>query len=88
MSVCITLPEDLEASLRRQVADLDQTAKEALLVDLYRQGALTHFELGSALGLERFQIEDLLGRRGIVDDLPSAESVLHEAAELEARLGR
>jgi hypothetical protein len=88
MSVCINLPSALEAQLRRDVQDLDQTAKEALLVDLYRRGIITHHELAESLGRARFQVEVLLGRYGVVEDLPTAEHVLQEAAELESRLAR
>lgn len=88
MSVCINLPTELEASLRSQISDLDQTAKEALLADLYRQGALTHFELGTTLGMERFEVDQFLNDRGVVEDLPTAESILREVKEVEARLQR
>lgn len=88
MPVSINLPLKLEAQLRREVHDLDQMAKEALLVDLYRRGAITHHELSESLGMERFRVEELLSRYGVVEDLPSAESVLQEAAELGSRLAR
>lgn len=88
MSVCINLPSALEAQLRRDVLDLDQTAKETLLVDLYRRGTITHHELSESLGMARFRVEELLVRYGVVEDLPTAERVLREAAELESRLAR
>lgn len=83
MSVGITLPSDFEAQLRREVSDLDQTAKEALLVDLYRRGTITHLELGTSLGIGRFQTEELLGRHGVTEDLPSLETILKQADRLE-----
>lgn len=88
MSVCINLPAELEASLRRQVADLDQQAKEALLVDLYRHGALTHHELATALGMERFEVDRFLNDQGVVEDLPTAASILQEVKDIEARMQR
>jgi len=88
MSVCINLPSALEAQFRRDVLDLDQTAKETLLVDLYRRGTITHHELSESLGIQRFQVEELLLCYGVIEDLPTAESVLQQAAELESRLAR
>ena len=88
MSVCINLPSALEAQLRRDVLDLDQTAKGTLLVDLYRRGTITHHALSESFGMQRFQVEELLVRYGVVEDLPTAKCVLQEAAELESRLAR
>jgi hypothetical protein len=88
MSVCITLPPDLETSLRNQSVDLDTTAKEAFLVELYRQERITHHELASALDLSRLETDELLGRYNVWDDLPSLEELRLQAVELEAKLSR
>jgi Uncharacterised protein family (UPF0175) len=88
MSVCIELPTELETELRRQIVDLDRAAKEALLVDLYRQERITSHELASALGIDRFAADELLSRHGVTEDLPSLAALRAEATELEARLGR
>ena len=58
MSVCIELPAELEIALRRQMVDLDRAAKEALLVDLYRQSRVTAHELATALGIDRFAADE------------------------------
>ena len=50
MPVTFDLPEDIEQSLRHQLGDLDRAAKEAALVELYRQERLTHYQLAQALG--------------------------------------
>jgi len=88
MSVCIELPTELEAALRRQIADLDRAAKESLLVDLYRQERITGHELASALGIDRFAVDELLSRHGVIEDLPSLSELRAEVASLEARLSR
>ncbi len=85
MSICINLPSEFEAQLRREIGDLDQTAKEALLVDLYRRGTITLHELGTTLELGRFQTEELLGRHGVTEDLPSLETILKQADRFELR---
>lgn len=59
---------------------LELQAKEALLVDLYRQGGLSHHDLGVALGIDRFEVEALLKRHGVVEDLQTVEE---QALELE-----
>lgn len=88
MSVCIELPTELEAALRRQIADLDRAAKESLLVDLYRQERITSHELASALGIDRFAADELLGRHGVTEDLPSLAELKSEVEGLETRLSR
>lgn len=60
MSVRIDLPFTLEAKLRGRMNDLERTAKEALLLNLYRRGETTHFELAIALGLTRQELDELL----------------------------
>lgn len=75
MAISFQLDPELETRLRGVVADLDQTAKEATLVNLYRRGQMTHAELADALGLDRFETESLLGRYGVTEDLPTAAEV-------------
>ena len=62
----LQLSKDIEERLRAAGIDLTQMAKEALLVDLYRQHKITHHQLGEALGLDRFDTDVLLKapRRG------------------------
>jgi hypothetical protein len=81
MALCIELPAELESALRSQVADLDHTAKEAVLIELYRQEKLTHHELSLALGLDRLETDGLLARHGVAAYQPSE-------AEIEADLAR
>lgn len=75
MPVTFDLPEAIEQQLRRELADLDYVAKEAALVELYRQQKLTHHELATALGLTRFETDGLLKRRQVTDDLITAEEL-------------
>lgn len=69
MSISFELPIDLEQHLRQEMADLDLVAKEAALVELYRRENITHHELATALGLDRFETEELLKRHNVVEDL-------------------
>lgn len=80
MSVTFELPQPIEEHLRREVNDLDSVVKEAALVELYRQEKLTHHELATALGLDRFETESLLKRRQVVEDLISPEELASQLA--------
>lgn len=82
MTVSFQLPSDLEHELRGVLPDLDITAKEALLVSLYRQGTLSHLALSNALGLDRFETEDVLRKHNVIEDLGTVEDYLSDAATL------
>ena len=70
MAVTIQLPADVEQRLRAENLDLDSDAKEAMLVELYRQDKLSHFELSRALGLNRFETDGVLKKHKVTEDLP------------------
>ena len=82
MAVSFQLPTDLEHELRSDLRDLDAEAKEALLVSLYRQGKLSHLALSQALGLDRFETEDVLRKHNVTEDLGTLEDYLSDAATL------
>ena len=88
MPVTIELPPQLEESLRRDVGDLDQMAKESLLVDLYRQQFLSKRQLAQTLGLDRFAVNDVLNRRNVTEDLPTLDEIERQVAVMEAKLAR
>jgi hypothetical protein len=83
MALTIHLPADLEQELRREFVDLEQTAKEALLIELYRQDKLSHHELSLALGIDRLETEAVLKTHNVTEDLPTDE----EYGAALARLG-
>ena len=45
MSLTVQLPTDLETRLRSETPNLDAEAKEAMLIELYRQDKVSHYEL-------------------------------------------
>jgi hypothetical protein len=83
MAVSFQLPTDLEHTLRDGLPDLDGEAKEALLVSLYRQRKLSHLALSKALGLDRFETEDVLRKHNVTEDLGTVEEYLADAGTLE-----
>jgi predicted HTH domain antitoxin len=89
MAVNFQLPMDLEQTLRHDFKDLDAEAKEALLITLYRQGKLSHYALAQALGLDRFETEDILCKHNVTEDLGTVEEHLAEVRSIEElRAGR
>ena len=86
MILSIDLPTSLEESLRRDIADIDQVAKESLLVDLYRRQQISKHQLALGLGLDRFSVNDVLNRHHVTEDLPTAEEIHREVAAIEALL--
>ena len=44
MAVSFELPTGIEEQLRKELNNLDEVAKEAAMVELYRLGTLTHDE--------------------------------------------
>ena len=87
MTVSFQLPSTIEEQLRKELVDLDQVAKEAALVELYRQEKLTHHELTTALGLDRFETESLLKRHGVTEDCVTAEELDKQLTELRRLTG-
>ena len=75
MAVTVELPADVEKRLRAESPDLESEAKEAMLVELYRQDKLSHYELSQALGLERFETDAVLKKHKVTEDLPTAEEI-------------
>jgi hypothetical protein len=87
MTVSFDLPDGIEKQLRAAVGDLDATAKEAALVELYRQAKLTHHQLGAALGLDRIETDALLKRHGVTEDLVTLAELDEQLAGLRERIG-
>jgi predicted HTH domain antitoxin len=82
MAVTVQLPADIERRLRTEISDLDAQAKEAVLLELYRQDKLSHHELSQSLGLDRFETDALLKRHGVTEDLPSSEELKNDLQRL------
>lgn len=80
MPISFVLPSEIERELRDEWSDLDQVAKEAALVELYRQGKLTHHKLATALGLGRRELEGVLKEHGVTDDSMTIEELEKQVA--------
>jgi len=87
MSITFELPVAIEEQLRRDHANLDVVAKEAALVELYRQGRIPQHHLALSLDKSRFEIEELLNRHRVNEDLETAEQVAEQITILRRLLG-
>jgi hypothetical protein len=82
MTIHFDIPARIEEIFRSLGPDPAQAAKEAALVELYRRAQLSHHELGEALGLARFEVDALLKRHGVVEDLQTAAELTAEIKRL------
>lgn len=87
MAVTIQLPSDVEQRLWAQTPDLDRQAKQALALDLFRKGKLSHFELSKVLGLDRFETDAYLKRHNVVEGSLTMEDLNEQAETLDRVLG-
>ena len=63
MNITFEIPTDIEQELgATNVADLSHEAREAYLVELYRQERIHHHQLAEALGLCRLETDGVLKR--------------------------
>jgi predicted HTH domain antitoxin len=65
MTIHFEISPDIERQLDSAGTELNQLAKELLMVELYRQEQITHHQLAEGLGLNRYETDGLLKRHGI-----------------------
>jgi predicted HTH domain antitoxin len=66
-TVRLDLPPDVEQRLRREASDLSEEVKEAYVLELFRRGKLSHYELSRILGFDRFETDAYLKRHNIFE---------------------
>jgi predicted HTH domain antitoxin len=88
MALTIELPADVEERLRAENPNLDAEAKEAMLIELYRQEKLSRYELSLALGINRFEVDGLLKKHKVTIDLPTPEEMEEDLRRLRALVGK
>jgi len=81
MTISFDLPEHVEKSLRESFEDLNLAAKEAAMVELYRQHKLTLHELGQSLGLSRLEADEVLKQHNVNYEF-SADEIRRESESL------
>jgi len=58
-----------------------------MLIELYRQGKLSHGALAQSLGLSRYETDGLLKRHNVSEDLLSSEELAEQAAGMRKLVG-
>jgi predicted HTH domain antitoxin len=87
-TVTFQLPANVEQQLRRELGDLNAVAKEAALVELYRQGQLSHGKLAESLGISRYEADAVLKRHNVTEDLLTREELDEQLSGLRKSLGQ
>jgi hypothetical protein len=82
MAILIDLPDPIERKLRADLGDLDCAGKEAMLVELYRLGRISHGELAESLGLSRYETDGLLKQHHVTEDLLTSDELAGQVAGL------
>ena len=85
MNISFEIPCEIEQELGSNGVDLNGEAREALLVELYRQDRITHHQLAEAVGLSRLETEGVLKRRKVSSGVTAEEMRAQAAALGDAR---
>jgi hypothetical protein len=89
ISLTVELPPDVERRIRAESPDFPSAVREGFLMNLFRRGILTHYELGQALGLDRFETDAALKRHQVTEQALTHEEIDADASSLEElRFGR
>ena len=83
VSFDVDLPPEVEERLRADDPELSAAAREGFALELFRRGELSHFALGRALGLDRFETDALLQRHGIYEQGLTPEDLESDRRNLE-----
>lgn len=86
MTISFDIPKDIEQELSASVPDLNTDAREAYLVNLYREDRISHHQLAEALGLSRLETEGVLNRHKVSSGV-SVEEMRAQTAALHQGLG-
>jgi predicted HTH domain antitoxin len=87
MAITIELPGAIEEKLRSEEGDVAALGKEVILIELYREGRISHGELADGLGLSRNQVDAVLKRRTVTEDLLTDRELAEQVAGLRRLLG-
>jgi predicted HTH domain antitoxin len=85
MNISFEIPPVIEQELRTNGRDMNREAKEAYLVELYRQEQITHHQLAEALGLSRYETDGVLKQHKVWLELTPEELAAQAASLRDAR---
>lgn len=78
MRITVELPDDIARH-----PDPGREALEALAIEAYRSGKLTHHQAARLLGMTRFEFDGFLKDRQIYDHAYSVEDLERDLADLD-----
>ena len=84
MNISIDLPSEIAQELNATASDFGREAKEAYLVELYRQDRISHHQLTEALGLNRGEANGVLKLHKVPSGPATVEELRAEVASLRA----
>ena len=85
MNISYEIPQDIEQELRTNGLDVNGEAKEAYLIDLYRQERISHRQLADALGLNRYETDGVLKRHKVSPNVTAQEMRAQATSLQDAR---
>jgi Uncharacterised protein family (UPF0175) len=88
LNITLNLPAEVEEKLRRQSANLDADVKEAYALELFRRGALNHYELSLVLGLDRFETDAYLRRHKVFEGSLTMADLQSDRQTLDRVMGK
>jgi predicted HTH domain antitoxin len=87
-TISFDLPDSAERHLATLSENVDAAAKEAAVVEPYRQGQLSHGALAECLGISRTEVDALLQRHGVTEDLQTVADFREQLEAIRIRLRR
>lgn len=84
--ITFELPDSVERQFASLSGSADAAAKEAAVVELYRQGKISHGALADCLGISRMETDAVLERHGVTEDLPTVAEFREQVQALRRRL--
>jgi len=87
MTISFEVSPEVEALLSRSGQNPSEAMKEAALVDLYRRGEMSQYQLAQALGLHRLEVDGVLKRHKVFMDI-TAEEVWAQVEAMRADRAR
>jgi predicted HTH domain antitoxin len=87
-TISFELPDNVQRHLACMNADVDGAAKEAAVVEMYRQGQISHGALAECLGLSRYETDAVLKRHHVTEDMPSLEEFEADLAAVRRMIQR
>ena len=85
MTIIFEIPPDIEQEVSTNGSDLNDEAREAFLVELYRRHRISQHLLGMALGLDDYETDGVLKRHGVALEITVEEQRAEAASLGEAR---